>query len=148
MLSWTRVALTRPIKESNTGPGGRTVQRDRRRKAYEMGDGTLTVSTIKRRWLTETTHQEDAENIEDFIAKLTYFPSSGTGSMFKATITQQNLRNGVFSSIPRLGSSEGLFGVPGCRTGTNAGVGSFAPGREGVSKRPRRLGKLPPRCKS
>ena len=86
MLSWTRVALTRPIKESNTGPGGRTVQRDRRRKAYEMGDGTLTVSTIKRRWLTETTHQEDAENIEDFIAKLTYFLSSGTGSMFKATI--------------------------------------------------------------
>lgn len=90
------------MKESNTTPGGRIIQRDRRQAAYEMGDGTLTISTVKRRRLTETTHQDDADNIEDFIAKLTYFPRSGTGGMFKATLTQQAFRNGTYSSIPRL----------------------------------------------
>jgi hypothetical protein len=59
-----------------------------------MGHGALTISTIRRRRLTETTHQTDADEIEDFIAKLTYFPRSGAGSMFKASITQQAVWSG------------------------------------------------------
>jgi len=98
-----RVLLTLRIKEANTGPGDRIVQRDRRRKAYEMGDGTLTISILKTRRLTEATDQKDADDIEDFIAKVTYFPNNGTGSMFKATMTQQAFRDGASSSsIPRL----------------------------------------------
>ncbi len=65
-------------------------------------DATLTVSTIKRRRLTETTHQQDADTIEDLTVKVTCFPRNSTGRMFKATITQQTVRNGFFSSIPQL----------------------------------------------
>jgi hypothetical protein len=74
-----------------------------------MADGTLTVSTIKRRRLrfdnaeqTEIAHQKNANTIEDFIAKVTYFPGSRNGSMLKATITQRTARDRYSSSIPQL----------------------------------------------
>lgn len=81
-----------------------------------MENGTLTVSTIKQRRLIETGDQKDDDTIEDFIAKVTYFPgdrkrtgkrtgnrtATRTGSMFTATVRQQTLRHGGFFSIPRL----------------------------------------------
>ena len=94
--------------ETSNQPGGRVVRRDRRRDAYEMAGGTLTVSTAKRHRVRlgppGSADQNDPDTIEEFVASLRYLPSgrSGRHHMFQATITQQSARDGISSSIPRL----------------------------------------------
>ncbi len=103
-----RVSLTRPVTGTNSRTAGHIIQQDRVRKAYHMEAGTLTVSAKLRRFrrhnphLSETAREENADGIEDFTAKLRYFPDSRTGSMFEATSKQRMVWNGTFSSIPRL----------------------------------------------
>ena len=78
------------------------------RDSYHLEDGTLTVSTKRRRFRRhnldhpEITLGENTAGLEDFTAKVTYFPDSRTGSMFEATIKQRMVWNGTFSSVPRL----------------------------------------------
>ncbi len=107
MMDESTADTTHPITAvASSQPEGYIIPQDRRRKVYNMGGDTLTISTVKRRRsrLDTANRSEDGDSIEDFIAKLTYLPrkSTGTSSMFMATVEQRMVRNGFSCSIPRL----------------------------------------------
>lgn len=85
-------------------PEGFILQQDRKRKVIDMGCGTLTMTTNKRQRVYK--RQDDSSNAEnrgakDFIAQI-LFRSAKSNSLLSISVSQRQLLQGSFSSIPKI----------------------------------------------